>query len=281
MSGRNGRPDASLSYRSLATPADYAACLALQRETWGESFVDVVPPAVQKVAQKIGGVAAGAFDEAGRLGGFVFGLTGVRHGRLVHWSDMLAVRPELRGRGVGLALKLFQRELLLPLGVEEVLWTFDPLVARNAHLNFAKLGVTAAEYVVDMYGEAGETSAFATGLGTDRFIVSWAIADARVARILHGAPAFDPAPFAHAPIINAIAGPDGLPRPIEALVDFPPRARIEIPPDIHAPECANERPLWRRSTRAVFTRLEGARMRIAGFHRDPRVARSYYCIERG
>ena len=48
------------------------------------------------VAQKVGGVAAGAFDGQGKLMGFVFGLTGVENGAIVHWSDMLAVRPEPR-----------------------------------------------------------------------------------------------------------------------------------------------------------------------------------------
>ena len=40
--------------------------------------------------------------------GFVFGMTGVQEGRLVHWSDLLAVRPEARDRGIGRRLKLFQ-----------------------------------------------------------------------------------------------------------------------------------------------------------------------------
>jgi len=31
----------------------------------------------------------------------VFGMTGVERGRLVHWSHMLAVRPEWRDRGLG------------------------------------------------------------------------------------------------------------------------------------------------------------------------------------
>ena len=31
-------------------------------------------------------------------------------------------------------------------------WTFDPLVARNAHLNLNKLGAPVEEFVENMYG---------------------------------------------------------------------------------------------------------------------------------
>ena len=72
--------------------------------------------------------------------GFVFGMTGVQDGRLVHWSDLLAVRPEARDRGLGRRLKLYQRSLVAELGVTRMLWTYDPLVARNAHLNLNALG---------------------------------------------------------------------------------------------------------------------------------------------
>src|SRR6201999_2681869 len=103
-----------------------------------------------------------------------FGLTGVRGGRLVHWSHMLAVAPGARDLGLGTRLKLFQRDLLRELGVLSVLWTYDPLEARNAHLNLNRLGAEVVEYVEDMYaGEMG--SDLAEGIGTDRFIVDWRI----------------------------------------------------------------------------------------------------------
>ena len=78
------------------------------------------PLSILKISQKVGGIAAGAFAPDGRMLGFVFGLTGVRDGRLFHWSHMLAVDPEARDLGLGTRLKLYQRELLLPSGVEGV-----------------------------------------------------------------------------------------------------------------------------------------------------------------
>src|SRR5690606_28979184 len=101
----------------------------------------------------------------------VFGLTGLEHGRLVHWSHMLAVRPEWRDLGVGTRLKAYQREAVARLGVEVIYWSFDPLMARNAHLNLNRLGARVAEYVEDMYGATGST--LHAGLGTDRLVVVW------------------------------------------------------------------------------------------------------------
>jgi predicted GNAT superfamily acetyltransferase len=56
-------------------------------------------------------------------------------------------------------------------------WTFDPLQSRNAHLNFAKLGVTADRYYVDYYGT---TSSFLHRYGTDRLWVTWWLQSERV-----------------------------------------------------------------------------------------------------
>jgi predicted GNAT superfamily acetyltransferase len=127
------------------------------------------------VSQKVGGLVAGAFSDAGDLVGFVFGLTGLRGGRIVHWSHMLAVDPDYRDRGVGRRLKLYQRECLRAAGVDRMYWSFDPLVARNAHLNLNRLGVLVEDYVTDMYADTGsDLHAF----GTDRFVASWPVAGA-------------------------------------------------------------------------------------------------------
>src|SRR5690554_3674198 len=141
--------------RRPATLEEFRACVELQRETWGAGFDECVPAAILKVSQRVGGVTAGAFDGEGRLLGFVFGLTGLERGRPVHWSHMLAVRPEWRDVGLGRRLKAYQREAVRGLGVDTILWTFDPLVARNAHLNLNRLGVQVVEYVPDMYGATG------------------------------------------------------------------------------------------------------------------------------
>src|ERR671925_1066160 len=94
-------PPAGLHVRHLRTHEEYVACVALQEATWGAAFSERVPAAILKVSQRLGGITAGGFDAEDRLLGFVFGMTGVENGRLVHWSDMLAVRSEFRDHGIG------------------------------------------------------------------------------------------------------------------------------------------------------------------------------------
>lgn len=171
--------------RPFASLEDYRDCVRMQEAVWGEGFSERVSMAILKVSQRLGGVAAGAYDAQGDLAGFVFGMTGVEAGRLVHWSDMLAVRPGLRDAGLGRQLKAYQRDRMLDLGVTRMYWTFDPLVSRNAHLNLARLGAVGAEYVQDMYGASD--SRLHAGIGTDRFVARWDLDAERVRQRLSGA----------------------------------------------------------------------------------------------
>ncbi len=265
-------PD-GLTFRSFSMLADYQACVELQRETWGRNFSDVVPLSILKITQKAGGIAAGAFSPAGDLLGFVYGLAGWTGRRPFHWSHMLAVARQARDLGLGTRLKLFQRELLLPTGVEEVRWTFDPLEARNAHLNFNHLGAEAAEYVENLY-EGEEGSELFAGIGTDRFILSWKIASGRVERALEDRRAGSEAPFRDAPVANPCTAAGDLP---DAL-----RVRIEIPESIQ--DLKAERPdvgvAWRESTRRAFEHYLGLGYRVEAFYRDSGEHRCWYGLEK-
>jgi predicted GNAT superfamily acetyltransferase len=250
----------------------------MQHAIWGEDFTEAVPATILKVTQQIGGVTAAAFDPSGRLLGFVFGMIGSMDGELVHWSDMLAVHPDARNKGLGRRLKLFQRELLRPLGVERMFWTYDPLVAKNAFLNIVRLGARPTEYVIDMYG-SDTHSALHSGLGTDRFIVAWDLTKDGGANTQSGTEL--ESAVREAPIANALAFGDGRAGPAAQLPDADV-VRVEVPADIDA-VVARDLSIaaaLRESTRRIFTHYMDRNYRVSGFSHLTPDDRYFYILSR-
>jgi chorismate synthase len=249
-----------MQIRQLQTHEEYAACVALQTATWGEGFRELVPATILKITQRLGGVAAGAFEDDGTLVGFVFGMTGVERGEIVHWSDMLAVRADAQNRGVGRRLKEFQREAIRAVGATRMYWTYDPLVARNAHFNLERLRASVAEYVPDMYG-SDTGSMLHDALGTDRFVVTW---------ILPDAPAPRRGDLPHPdrlPVLNAGTESGHDSDPNEFAGTLPPVAAVEIPRDIFALQAASPQLAmrWRETTRRAFQWALANGYRVVGF----------------
>jgi predicted GNAT superfamily acetyltransferase len=58
--------------------------------------------------------------------------------------------------------------------MDRIVWTFDPLVRRNAHFNLARLGARATRYEVDFYGPVRD--AINGDDDTDRLVVEWVTA---------------------------------------------------------------------------------------------------------
>ncbi len=251
-------PQATLSssIRLLDSHADREACVELQRRVWGETYRDTVPASILKVTGLVGGVSAGAFDGAGGLVGFVYGITGLMDGRLVHWSHMLGVAPEWRGRSLGRKLKLFQRRVALDRGVSIMKWTFDPLVAANAHFNLNHLGVDIESYQEEMYGETGSDL---HDFGTDRMVARWEL-DRPVSR-----PAEAGRDWSEVPVLN----PGGAQSKAWIPEADGYRVRIRIPTDILVVQRvdAGAARRWRESTRSAFLQTRDAGYRVVGFQR--------------
>jgi predicted GNAT superfamily acetyltransferase len=242
--------------RDLHGLDDYRAVVDLEQAIWGYTdMADVVTVPVFIITVKRGGILIGAFDDRERMIGFAFSIVGMKHGALTQWSHMMGVVPEHRRSGLGMALKLAQRQRALATGFSLMEWTFDPLQALNAHLNFAKLGVICDEYVRNLYGES--TSSLHKGTPTDRFVVEWRLDAAHVERRLtrtttlsmRGREAAD------APQANRTrdAGAWRAPATSDMAVDAQ-RVWLEIPMgftdmQVEAPELALE---WRHHTRELF-----------------------------
>src|SRR5580704_12686295 len=157
------------------------ACVALQKQVWNFSDVELVPLRIFVVAEKIGGQVIGGFDSR-ELVGFAFAIPGFRTGRAYLHSHMLAVLQEYRNAGLGRRLKLFQRDEAMARGFELIEWTFDPLEIKNAYLNIERLGAIARRYHVNQYGIT--SSPLQGGLPTDRLLAEWWLKSKRVERLL-------------------------------------------------------------------------------------------------
>jgi predicted GNAT superfamily acetyltransferase len=271
----------AITIRPLSTLEERSRCVALQAEVWGSQASELVPERMLALAQRLGGILSGAFDEHDELVGFVFGLTGVTGGKVLHWSDMLAVRAGTRNRGIGDALKRHQRDLLLRQGVPLVQWTFEPLESRNAHINLAHLGAIIREYVRDYY--PGSASPLHGEIGTDRIIAEWRIASDRVAHRLHGLSAPPSlADVEDAPVVNPVHFAGDLPCSAAPDLDqTEPRIRIAIPSRIQ--DLKNADPAlardWRAATRAAFERYLGRGYSATEFVRGDGVG--YYVLRLG
>lgn len=251
-----------MNIHDLESTREYRACEELQRTTWGHDFDEVVTHTILRIIQKVGGVAAGAFDDQGDMLGFVLGFSGWRDGRPCHWSHMLAVKPGAQDQGIGKRLKEYQRQKLVQGGIEVMYWTYDPLVARNAHFNLCRLGVQVSEYVPDMYG-APTDNALDRVIGTDRFIVAWALRDPSARS--------DCSDLPDVTATNAVQSSTG---DLE-LTDFNPTETacvgIAIPADIHSLKLSDpaQAARWRTVTRKAFQHYLAAGYSVLGFTTHP------------
>jgi predicted GNAT superfamily acetyltransferase len=205
-------------------------------------------------AQKVGGLVLGAFDGS-TLIGFSFAFLGRLHGQLVLYSQLTGVDPGQQAKGVGRQLKFQQRRRAREMGLEWVVWAFDPLQASNASFNLAVLGATSRTYEVDLYGP--RTDALNAGLATDRLLVEWPTS---------GEPtSVDPNDWAGAPTLEANAR----------------RVRIPIPADLAALKVTPERAMaCQQEVRAAFQAAFQAGYVAVGFAKGQKSEQPAYLLER-
>jgi predicted GNAT superfamily acetyltransferase len=255
--------------RDLTEYDDLLQCVTIQQRTWGSDFSEIVPAAILWIATRTGGIVAGAFDDTDTMIGFLFGLSGFRDGRPVHWSDMLAVAPEARGAGVGQALKAHQRTTLLSRGIREACWTFDPLESRNAHINLCRLGGFSREYIRDCYGASH--SPLHAGLPTDRLVITWNLDAPRVRKRMEGSGST--LDMAGAALINE--------RLLEPRTDLvAPLLRLRIPADIQRikAEAPDQALAWRYAVRTALECYIGKGYAVTELVREESAYSSYLLV---
>lgn len=296
MSGASSKPQ--ITIREMHSYEDLRQVESVEKEIWGLADADVLPSTMTIASQESGSLWIGAFDGA-KLVGFSFGLLGVENGELNVHSHMLGVLPGYRDFDLGYRLKFAQRNKVLAMrikdgrggeiGIREITWTFDPLQARNAHLNFAKLGVVSNRYIRDFYGPA--TSSVLHQNGTDRLWVRWLLEDRRVRQRADGK--FDEAKHRTevmdalsvlTPLVRFIGDSKPIRSDLAAALNRQ-RVAIEIPSDILRIEqtdatLAHE---WREASRWGFEEAIRAGFLVSEFCRTIRGQQGpgVYLLEKG
>ncbi|WP_156837175.1 hypothetical protein [Nesterenkonia alba] len=176
-----------LVVRELTNYGELKQACQLYRGVFGYTGEDEsINPRMLTSLRLHGGSVVGAVDPSGTVLAFAYGwtaldsadaMTGTTDG-VYHFSQAAVVSSVLQGQGVGRSLKRVQADVASRYGAHRMRWTYDPLLARNAHFNLDVLGAVGRWYTPDAQGLPG----------TDRITVEWQFA-----------PREDPSHQEHAP----------------------------------------------------------------------------------
>ncbi|MPZ54158.1 MAG: GNAT family N-acetyltransferase [Acidimicrobiia bacterium] len=244
----------------------------LLANVWGVGPDDSpLKPALIRVASHLGCYVVAAYQPNGVMVGASFGMFAA-DGHL--HSHITGVDPSRQGRGIGLALKLHQRVWALEHGIDRVSWTFDPLVARNAYFNIARLGVDVIDYHQDFYGEMQDE--INAGDATDRLFVDWNLRSSRVEEAVAGTGVITEIDNLLTRV-GVVVGIDGERPVFEQLSDEAGTVVVAVPPDIEGtrsrnPELARE---WRMGVRAGLGDALRRGYRLTGVSRQ-----GWYVLEK-
>lgn len=158
--------------RTLQTVDELTELVEVFDAIWGTQPGRTMFDLNMLIALKHGGnYVAGAFAGDRIVGGCV-GFFAEPLGQVLH-SHIAGVRSDISGGGIGRRLKQHQRDWCLERGIGTIRWTFDPLIARNAHFNFNSLGAGMSAYIANCYGPMSD--GINASDESDRLVVDWAL----------------------------------------------------------------------------------------------------------
>jgi len=258
---------ARAAVEAVDSVADLRRVADLFSRVWAAPQAPPMPHDIMRSLVHAGGRVHAAFRD-GRLAGAAVAVFGPPAGASCY-SLIAGVSPGEEGAGIGLALKLAQRAWALQVGAGQMIWTFDPLLRRNATFNISRLGAVGTEYLVDFYGQITDG---VNDPETDRLAVTW---DLRAPLPSPAAPAGE-----EVPDTILAAGPGGEPAPgtVPQAGAGPGLLRCWIPEDMLTIR-RTDPALARRWRLAVREALGGA---VDGGYQVTRVLRTgWYVLEKG
>ena len=238
--------DSTVTIRECSSVEDFKQCIELERAVWKDEDIGIMPIRLYMISKACNAPTIGAFESTGRLVGFVHTMIAFMDGHVIYHSHLAAVVENLRHNDIGYRMKLAQRQHAIAAGVPLIIWTFDPLQSRNAHLNINKLGAVIRRYEINYYSE-GLSSVFDSDVPNDRVFAEWWVSSPHVASALAG----------HRPSI------EGHPK------------SVLIPEEINQvrSRSVDEHRKWRMRVREDFQHALGGNQIVRGFERTDGTSR--------
>lgn len=265
-----------INYKVLTSVSEIEETLTMQKKIWGDSVAASRPEMM--ATSHNGGVVIGAFMDKNMIG-FCYGFPGYKGTEAYLCSHMLAVDPNYRNLGLGRELKLKQRDWAINYGYQKMVWTFDPLEARNAYLNLCKLGAYTKTYLPSYYGEMEDQ--LNQGLPSDRFLVEWELLSEGVKKALAGS-SLGSTQWQSYPLLSEWSLQGEYPRP-EALNEIQAASGFLVPvpgsiQEIKAknPDLARE---WRLAVRSQMILMFARGYSVVGLLRHD-ASICYYVLEK-
>lgn len=176
----------NIQIQPLRSLGEMQHAVDLQRIYWGHDPESVIPAHMLFSLASNGGHVLAATD-GDTFAGVLIGFIGTNMemsdrpamSNLHVYSKRMVVRPEYRHYGLGTRLKLAQRDYAMQQGIRLVVWTFDPLLSRNAYLNISKLGCISRSFRENYYGTDNIGGLSPLGY-SDRLLCEWWITKNRV-----------------------------------------------------------------------------------------------------
>ena len=251
--------------RELVEVKDLKAVYSHIDAVWGPNLAHApISTELLRALAKSGNYVVAAFAEEELIGTCV-GFFAAPRSRTLH-SHIAAVSSAGRGRSIGFALKMHQRAWALARGVSAITWTFDPLIARNAFFNVAKLAATPEEYLPDFYGPMDDQ--INRNEPTDRLLIQWDLESEQVESACRGVRLrTDASQLMAAGASVALArGPDGSPQPGPAEGEV---VLVAVPEDVESLRRTEPRlaSAWRLALREALVPLLSHGARVTGFDR--------------
>jgi predicted GNAT superfamily acetyltransferase len=258
---------AGVIIRDVHDTATFAAAAALFDHVWGRDATapTIMAPEILIANAHAGGQVSAAYD-GDRIVGATAAFIGWDGTVSLH-SHVTGVAPAVAGRGVGTALKWYQRAWCLERSIPRVRWTYDPLIRRNTVLNLVVLGAQVTGYLEDLYGSMPD--ARNVGLPTDRVEATWDLTAPRVLAAAGGrtaTPDVDALRRAGAVAVLDVAADGG---PVTADADAP-RRLVRVPDDIETLR-REDRAIasaWSEAIRATLGAALHDGWRVTGATRD-------------